>query len=84
MFSGQTSNGQSATVSWTGGSGFFRVWGTFGGASVRLQASFDGSEWFDIVAHAAKGISHFTLPSCALRADLSGASGTTALSAAVA
>lgn len=83
MFSGQTANGQSATVSWTGGSGFYRAWGTFGGATLKLQASFDGVEWFDVVTHIAKGITHFTLPACQLRSDLSAVTGTTSISAAV-
>lgn len=77
-------NGSSAPVEWTGGTGTFWAWGTFGGATVALEASPDGANWFSIgqaVSFTQNGVGGFALGPCKLRATVSGASGTTNVSA---
>lgn len=81
-----TANGSSTPVEWTGGTGTFWGWGTFGGALVALEASPDGVHWFPVgsaVSFAADGIGGFALGPCKLRATVSGATGTTSVSARI-
>ncbi|MGB5948157.1 MAG: hypothetical protein WBG82_02450 [Parvibaculum sp.] len=84
ILNGATANGASAPVEWTGGTGTFWAWGTFGGATVTLEASPDGANWFAVgpaVTFAQKGVGGFALGPCKLRASVSSASGTTSVSA---
>jgi len=79
-----TANGSSAAVDWTGGTGTFWAWGSFGGATVALEASPDGTNWFSVgqsVSFTQNGVGGFALGPCKLRASVSGASGTTSISA---
>lgn len=79
-----TANGSSAAVEWTGGTGTFWAWGSFGGATVALEASPDGATWFAIgqaVTFTQQGVGGFALGPCKLRATLSGAGATTNVSA---
>lgn len=84
ILSGATANGNSTVVEWTGGTGTFWVWGSFGGATVSLEASPDGTHWFPIghaVSFSQNGFGSFALGPCKLRASLSAATGTTNVSA---
>jgi hypothetical protein len=79
-----TANGSSATVDWTGGTGTFWAWGTFGGATVALEASPDGTNWFSVgqsVSFTQMGVGGFVLGPCKLRASVSDATETTSVSA---
>jgi hypothetical protein len=86
LFSARTSNGASAAVEWQGGVGTYYVNGTFGGATVTLQASFDnGASWLSLgdAALTQAGAVNFQLPNVLLRASVSNASGTTSVTAIV-
>jgi hypothetical protein len=70
-----------SAVAWPGGPGTFIVdRGTFSGATVALQASFDGGvTWLPVdragetfVTFTAAGAGNFALPECHLRAAISG------------
>ncbi len=78
FFSSRTTNGTSDAVAWHGGEGTFFAHGTFGGGTLKLQASFDGGgNWIDVgpdVTFAAAGAGNFRIGLCKLRATLSGAS----------
>jgi len=55
-------------------------WGTFGGASAKLQYSFGATKWFDITGHAAQtadDIDVVSLPRAKFRWAVSGITGTT-------
>lgn len=54
-------------------------WGTFGGATVTLQGSPDGSEWFDLISFSAKQVVGIGLSARYLRASISGAGGSTSV-----
>lgn len=68
--------------SWPGGDGVFAVRGTFGGATVKLQWSEDGTNWWDadksgdtFTTFTAAGSGRFGLPKGTLvRASVSGGS----------
>ncbi|MES1991850.1 MAG: hypothetical protein V4441_12995 [Pseudomonadota bacterium] len=84
ILNGKTTNGSSSVVDWTGGTGTFWAWGTFGGATVALEASPDGTTWIPIgtgVSFGQNGIGAFALSPCKLRATVSGATGTTNVNA---
>lgn len=84
ILSGKTSDGSSPVIEWTGGTGTFWAWGTFGGASVSLEASPDGTTWIPVgtaVSFAQNGVGGFALSRCKLRATVAGASGTTNVNA---
>jgi len=84
ILNGVTADGSTAPVDWTGGTGTFWAWGEFGGASVTLEASPDGSHWFEVgqaVNFTQKGVGGFSLGPCRLRVTVSGATGVTAVSA---
>ncbi|MDO8423948.1 MAG: hypothetical protein Q7S99_17495 [Parvibaculum sp.] len=84
ILSGRTSDGSSPVIDWTGGTGTFWVWGTFGGASVSLEASPDGATWIPVgtaVSFAQNGVGAFALSPCKLRATVAGASGATNVNA---
>lgn len=67
-------------VRWRGGRGVFYIHSaTFGGATIKLQCSFDNSTWVDVdaagdsnVTLTAAGQGGFELPPCFLRANVSG------------
>lgn len=81
---GSTSTG--SWIPWQGGKGIFRAWGTWGGAVATLQHAADSSG-----AGAANvginttlngdGGGGFSLDACYIRVSISGATGTTSLSA---
>jgi hypothetical protein len=54
--------------------------GTFNGATVALQGSPDGSEWFDIASFTAKQVIGIGLSVRFLRAAITNAGGTTSVS----
>jgi hypothetical protein len=77
---GVTANGSSPMVEWTGGTGTFWAWGAFGGATVSLEASPDGSSWIAVgasVSFTQDGVGAFSLAPCKLRATVSGATAAT-------
>lgn len=61
---------------WSGGPGIFKVAGTFGGATVALQAlGPDGVTWFDVgtdTTKTAAGGGQFTLDPGPIRAAVTG------------
>jgi len=84
FFVDQQTDDQSAATDWSGGAGTFWVWGTFDGASISLEASPDGSNWFvlgDAVSFTEKGVGAFQLGPCRLRATLTGAGAATNVTA---
>lgn len=86
LLSNATTNGSSPSLDWTGGTGTFWAWGTFDGASVKLEASPDGTNWFDVGASVTmntKGVAAFALGACKLRATLSAAAPTTSINVAL-
>lgn len=86
LFNARTTNGTGTAIEWPGGTGTFHAFGTFGGASVNLQASFDnGTNWFDIpdTTLTQRGLMNVTLANTLLRANLTGAGGTTSVSAGI-
>jgi hypothetical protein len=79
-------SGSSAPMLWQGGTGTFWVWGAFDGASVMLEASPDGENWFTVgesVQFSERGIAAFALGPCRLRATIADAGVGTSISAAV-
>lgn len=70
-----TAAGATSTSAWAGGEGNLSVFGTFNGASVRLEYSFDsGTSWIPFEDEAMKGITigtrrgfNFSLPACDIR-----------------
>ncbi|MFA7587659.1 MAG: hypothetical protein WCY11_15935 [Novosphingobium sp.] len=87
FFENRATDGNSAAEDWPSGCGTARAWGTFDGATVTLQASFDGgTTWIDVGEDAtftAAGMTNFSLGPCKLRGVVSGAGGTTSVSLAV-
>ncbi|HEY4342835.1 MAG TPA: hypothetical protein VGN05_00700 [Parvibaculum sp.] len=84
ILNGVTANGSSRLIDWTGGTGTFWAWGTFGGATVALEASPDGTTWISVgpaVSFTQDGVGGFSLAPCKLRATVAGASGATNVSA---
>jgi hypothetical protein len=70
-------------AAWPGGGGVLFVNGTWGGATVSLQWSDDGTTWWGLGSdHAltADGLVHFMLPAGEIRAAVASA-GTTTLTA---
>lgn len=83
LFTAQTTNGQSSTVTATGGPIALFVWGTFDTALVKVQYAFEsGGEWFDDnVTFSKKGHETYTPPhNVLMRVDLSGAMDGTSIS----
>lgn len=48
IFKDETTNATSPASSAFNGQHTVFCWGTFGGATVKIQLSFDGAEWFDV------------------------------------
>lgn len=81
-----TADMNSAPIDWQGGTGAFWVWGDFDGATVSLEASPDGENWFALgtqVMLKEKGVGGFALGPCRLRATLANASASTSVTAVV-
>ncbi len=75
----QTTNAATDAIGWAGGPGVFSAWGTWGGATAKLQWSPDGSTWLDVdrsgdtfCTLTANGGGGFTLPPCTVRANITG------------
>ncbi|MBI1260740.1 MAG: hypothetical protein GC184_03355 [Rhizobiales bacterium] len=86
LLSDRSTNSSSDSLDWSGGTGTFWVWGTFDGATIKLEASPDGSIWFDVGAAVTltdKGVAAFALGPCKLRATLVNAGASTSISAAL-
>lgn len=84
LFTAQTTNANSSNADWHGGQGTFFVTGTFAGATVKLQVSFDqGTTWIDIpdASFTSASAVNFNLGKALLRANLAGATGTTSINA---
>ena len=84
LFTGQSANGNSSNLTWSGGFGTFVVEGTWGSATAKLQMSPDnGTTWIDVGSDAtltADGMVNFQIAPCLLRVNLSGVT-TTSLDA---
>ena len=81
-----TADVSSAPIDWQGGTGAFWAWGDFDGATVSLEASPDGENWFVLGAEVTfreKGVGGFALGPCRLRATLANASASTNVTALV-
>ncbi|MBO6678268.1 hypothetical protein [Parvibaculum sp.] len=86
LFDEAAANGSSEPMPWQGGTGTFWVWGAFDGASVMLEASPDGENWFTVgesVQFSERGIAAFALGPCRLRATIANAGADTSISAVV-
>ncbi|MEP2829867.1 hypothetical protein [Parvibaculum sp.] len=84
LFDAAVADGSSSAVDWTGGTGTFWVWGEFDGATIALEASPDGENWFTVGTSLRldeKGVGAFALGPCKLRAAISGAGAGTSVSA---
>lgn len=58
LFSGQTGTGNGTAKAWSGGRGSFIAYGTFGGGTVKLQASPDGgTTWVDLLDENGSALS---------------------------
>lgn len=92
LFSARTTDGNSSAIDWPGGRGVFAVFGTFNGATSKLQWSPDaGTTYIDVdasgdtyVTKTAAGQGGFELPGCKLRAVQSASGGSTSLTSTVA
>lgn len=86
LFSARTTNGDSASLSHPGGPVLLIVRGTFGGATVKIQVSDDGTNWVDLqyAAFTAAIATLMELPiNTLIRANVSGASGSTSITVAI-
>ena len=91
LFTAQAANGNSGAIDWPGGRGNFSAFGTWGGATAKLQWSPDGgTTWLDVdrsgdtyCTLTANGAGGFELPMCKIRANLAGIT-TTSVNASVA
>ncbi len=77
-----SADGNSSTIGWIGGNGYFTAQGTFGGGTCKLQFSEDnGTTWSDVgllTTFTAGGGGNFgSLPNCVLRVNLAGATSPT-------
>lgn len=86
FFDEAAENGSSSPTLWQGGTGTFWAWGEFDGATVMLEASPDGENWFSVgepVCFTERGLAAFALGPCRLRATISDAGEATNISAVV-
>ncbi len=73
-----SANGNSTSYAFEGGTGNITAWGTWSGATVKLQHSVDGTNFVDSGTDAQftdDGSATFELPSCLVRVNT--ASGST-------
>lgn len=86
LFSARTTDGNSSSVAHPGGPVLLIVRGTFGGATVKIQVSDDGTNWVDLqyAAFTAAIATLMELPiGTLIRANISGAGGSTSITVAV-
>jgi regulation of enolase protein 1 (concanavalin A-like superfamily) len=86
LFSARTTDGNSSALDHPGGPVMLIVRGTFNGATVKLQASDDGTNWVDVqyAAFTAALAVLFELPiGSKIRANVSGAGASTSLTVAI-
>lgn len=86
LLAGATANGDGAIYIHSGGPLWFFTEGTFGGAAVTWKVNYGTGVYHDLAIHTA-GLPHgvTTLPAGAkVRPTISGASGSTALTAGIA
>lgn len=84
LFEEMNENGNSNVVDWHGGTGTFWAWGDFDGATIALEASPDGENWFSVggtISFVEKGVAAFALGPCKLRAAVTDAGAETSISA---
>lgn len=84
FFNGQTSNATSSVTQWTGGTGTFYAQGTFDGATVQVQVSFDnGVTWLNIsdASLTSAGAFNLEIGAVLIRAVLTDAGGNTNITA---
>lgn len=80
-----TSNTESETLDWRGGEGVFGGTGTYSGATLSMEVSFDGTNWmdigsdYDIDGSNATAFAFNFLPVCKLRLSISGGDGSTSI-----
>lgn len=84
LLDGVTADGPGDAVTVHRGAVAFAAAGTFDGASVALQLSFDGQEWFDVTSVGSKDIKLVDMPPAMVRASVSGAGGSTSVTAWIA
>ncbi|MCP4992864.1 MAG: hypothetical protein GY934_03615 [Gammaproteobacteria bacterium] len=87
LFSAQTADGSEVSGSLGAGLKTVFCWGTFDSATVKVQLSPDGSEWFDLddLTFTAKGVVNFmTQIGVQYRANLSSAGGSTSVNLGIA
>ena len=78
LFKNATANGQSGAVKTYRARHTVFAWGTWGGATAKLQISPNGTDWFDLTgaSFTADGTATFEVATdCYLRADISGGTG---------
>lgn len=77
IFDSETTNATSAAASTSNASLTVYCWGTFGGATVKLQVTPDGSEWFDVddLTFTSKGVVNLIYGPGQVRGVISGGSG---------
>ncbi|ABS62170.1 hypothetical protein Plav_0547 [Parvibaculum lavamentivorans DS-1] len=86
FFQDSNANGSSDALVWQGGTGTFWTWGEFAGATLSLEASPDGENWFIVGSpgvFSEKTVSGFALGPCRLRVTIEGAGEETRISAVV-
>lgn len=86
LFSARTTDGNSSAVSHPGGPVLLIMRGTFGGATVKIQVSDDGTNWVDLQysAFTAAVAILMELPiNTLIRANVSGAGGSTSITVAI-
>lgn len=80
-----TSNTASETLDWRGGEGVFGGIGTYSGATLSLEVSFNGTNWMDVGSNYDIDGSNATiysfgyLPVCKLRLSITGGDGSTSI-----
>ena len=80
-----TSNTASETLDWRGGEGVFGGTGTYSGATLSMEVSFDGTNWMDIGSGYDIDGSDTTifgfgyLPVCKLQLKITGGDGSTSI-----
>jgi hypothetical protein len=84
LFDGATADGPGDAVTVHRGAVAFAAAGTFDGATVTLQLSLDGQEWFDVASLGSKDIKLVDMPPAIIRASISGAGGSTSVTAWIA
>ncbi len=86
LFSARTTDGNSASVAHPGGPVLLIVRGTFGGATVKIQVSDDGTNWIDLqyASFTAAVAVLMDLPiNTQIRANVAGAGAGTSVTVAI-